>query len=113
MILMKYINSLRNPVRQYYCLKVKIFTNNRKGIIMNLDTAIKTRIQEIIENKQCSLTSLSLDANLTPSTLFDFMYGKSKYPQIITIAKVCKGAGITLKEFFNKPYFDNLEDIYK
>jgi len=79
---------------------------------MYLNEAIKTRINEILEEKKISLTNLCLASNITPSTIFDFMSGKSKYPTIITIKKLCVGAEITLEEFFARPYFNNSEDVY-
>ena len=56
---------------------------------MNLDEAVRKRIFEIAEENNCSITSLCLNSNLTPSTIFDFLNGKSKYPSIFTIKKLC------------------------
>ena len=79
---------------------------------MNLDEAINKRILEIVEEKKISLTALALRSNLTPSTLFDFMSGRSKSPKIITIKKLCAGADITLQEFFERDYFNSTDDVY-
>lgn len=79
---------------------------------MKIDKAIRKRIDEILVEKQISLTALCLNSNLTPSTIFDFMYGRSKNPSILTIKKLCIGAGISLHEFFNKDYFNSDEDVY-
>lgn len=79
---------------------------------MKLDEALKVRIKEILKEKNISLTALCLNSNITPSTIFDFMYGKSKYPSILTIKKICAGADITLKDFFNRDYFNSTEDVY-
>ncbi len=79
---------------------------------MDIDKAIRTRINEILEEKQTTLTALCLDSNLTPSTMFDFMSGKSKCPKVITIKKLCSGAGITLKDFFDRDYFNDTDDVY-
>ena len=80
---------------------------------MNLDEAIKTRIIELAEQNKCTITNLCLNSNLTPSTLFDFLNGKSKYPGILTIKKICVGAGITLEEFFARDYFNTDDDVLK
>ena len=80
---------------------------------MKIDDAIKRRINELVETNNTTLTALCLNSNLTPSTLFDFMNGKSKCPKVITIKKICAGAGITLKEFFSPAYFDDMEEVYK
>lgn len=79
---------------------------------MNLDEALRKRILELVEGNKTSLTALCLNSNLTPSTIFDFMSGKSKSPKIITIKKLCVGANITLSEFFDKEYFNNTDEIY-
>lgn len=79
---------------------------------MNLDEAIRLRINEIVVENKTTLTALCLNSNLTPSTVFDFMSGKSKCPKVITIKKLCTGANITLAEFFSSDYFNNTEDVY-
>ncbi len=80
---------------------------------MVLDEAIRKRIGEILDENNTTLTALCLNSNLTPSTVFDFMYGKSKSPKIITIKKICLGANITLSEFFARDYFNDSEEVYK
>lgn len=79
---------------------------------MNLDEALRKRINELLSEKQ-TLTNLCLKSNITPSTIFDFMYGKIKAPTIITIKKLCAGAEITLEEFFAREYFNDFEEVYK
>lgn len=78
-----------------------------------VETSIKRRILEIVQENETTLTALCLDSNLTPSTIFDFIYGKSKCPKVTTIKKICAGAGITLQEFFAKDYFNETYDVYK
>ncbi len=79
---------------------------------MSLDEAIRKRIYEIIEERNITITALCLNSNLTPSTIFDFMSGKSKCPKVITIKKICTGANMTLEEFFARNYFNDIDDIY-
>ena len=79
---------------------------------MNLDQAIRTRINELIKENNTNLTNLCLNSNLTPSTMFDFMYGKTKSPKAITIKKICAGANITLAEFYNKEYFNDMSEVF-
>ena len=80
---------------------------------MNLDEAIKKRILELAEENNISVTALCLNSNITPSTIFDFIAGKSKYPNIFTIKKICVGANITLEKFFARDYFNDSTDVYK
>ena len=79
---------------------------------MSIDEAIRKRINEIVKANKTTLTALCLNSNLTPSTIFDFMCGKSKCPKVITIKKLCLGANITLEEFFARDYFNGSEDVY-
>lgn len=48
---------------------------------MNLDEAIKTRINELVNDNKTTLTALCLNSNLTPSTIFDFMAEKVNVPK--------------------------------
>ena len=66
----------------------------------------------VVKENETSLTALCLNSNLTPSTIFDFMSGKSKCPKVITIKKICSGANITLEQFFAKDYFNGIDDVY-
>lgn len=79
---------------------------------MSIDEAIRTRINEIVSAKNTTLTALCLNSNITPSTIFDFISGKSKCPKVITIKKLCAGANMTLEEFFAKDYFNDNEEVY-
>lgn len=78
---------------------------------MNIDDAIRKRISELVKSNNTTLTALCLNSLITPSTIFDFMSGKSKCPKVVTIKKLCLGANITLKEFFEPDYFNNTDDI--
>ena len=78
---------------------------------MKLDTAIRKRILELVEESGTTLTALCLESNLTPSTIFDFMAGKSQCPKVVTIKKLCMGANVTLQEFFNREYFNDTTDL--
>ena len=80
---------------------------------MDIDKAIRKRIVELIEEKKISLTTLSLNSNITPSTMFNIINSCSLNPKIKTIKKICVGAGITLEEFFARDYFNSTEDVYK
>ena len=79
---------------------------------MTTEVAIKTRINEILKENKLTLTALCLNSNVTPSTIFDFMAGKSKCPKVITIKKLCAGANITLTQFFDREYFNDLDDVF-
>lgn len=77
---------------------------------MNLSEAIKKRVLELVEGSRSTLTSLCINSHITPSTMFDFMNGKSKHLSIGTIHKLCIGSNLTLKQFFSRDYFNSIED---
>ena len=78
-------------------------------INMTIEEAVRKRINDLLNEKKISICAVSLDGGLTPSTLYDFMHGKSKHLQINTIKQICMGFRITLKEFFDKEYFNDYE----
>ena len=80
---------------------------------MDLSEATRKRIKDLAKERTISITELCLISNKTPSTIFDFLNKKSKYPKIITIKKLCVGAGITLSEFYAPEYFNSTEDVYR
>ncbi len=80
---------------------------------MNMSEATRIRIQELIDERGTNVSDLSLKSNLTPSVLYDFMKGKTKTLNSFTLKKICYGAGITLKEFYDREYFNNFDDVVK
>ncbi len=79
---------------------------------MKMQEAIIKRIWELVD-KNSNPTTLSLNSNMTPSTLFNILHGETKCPSVFTIKKLCAGAGITLSEFFNRPYFNDTDEVYE
>ncbi len=65
--------------------------------------------------KQNCMTPNAL-ANLTgvpQSTVKSILNGESQNPGIVTIKKLCDGFEITLSEFFNTVFFNDLEQEIK
>ena len=77
---------------------------------MNLNQAIIRRIDEIIKEKNTNVCDTCLKGGMSPSALYDLLKGRTKCSKIITVKRFCEGAGITLKEFFDRDYFNNIED---
>ncbi len=77
---------------------------------MKLNEAIVKRINEICKQKGISACAASLNGGKSPSAIYDLMKGRTKCSKVITIQRFCEGAGITLSDFFNSEYFDNIED---
>lgn len=80
---------------------------------MDMYTAVKNRIQELLEEKQMSIYKLSIEAAVPASTIKNILYGKSKNAGIITLKMICDGFGITINEFFDTDTFKNLEQEIK
>ena len=47
---------------------------------------------------------------LSQATVRDIIYGVSKFPKINSLLHICEGFGITLKDFFDSPLFNNVSD---
>ncbi len=80
---------------------------------MDLFTVIRNRILELCGERNISINRLANISGLSPSSVKNILYKKSKNPQIATIKKLCDGLDITLGEFFSTPEFDALEQEIK
>lgn len=65
---------------------------------MKTEEAVIERINELCINRDISLSKLAYLAAIPPSTLKNIVYGKSKNTGIVTIAKICNGLDLELKE---------------
>ena len=77
---------------------------------MNLSDAIKRRIEEICKEKHLNVCDASLKGGMSPSAIYDLIKGRTKCSKVITILHFCEGAGITLKDFFDREYFNDIEE---
>jgi len=75
--------------------------------------AIRDRILQLCDNRDISVNKMANLSAVSPSSVKNILYGKSKNPKIITIKMLCDGLNITLGEFFNTPEFDALEQEIK
>lgn len=80
---------------------------------MDTYTAVKNRIMELCEQKHMSIHKLSIESAVSPSSIKNILYGKSKNPGIVTLKMLCDGFGISLIEFFNTKEFLDLEQEIK
>ena len=53
--------------------------------------------------------ALANSAGISPSTIYSILNTKSMNPGIVTIKQICDGIDISLREFFDSPIFENLE----
>ena len=77
---------------------------------MKLNEAIIKRINEICAQKKISVCKATLGGGKSPSAIYDLVKGRTQCSKVITVQRFCEGAGITLSEFFDKDYFNDLED---
>ena len=77
---------------------------------MQLNDAIVKRIYEICNEKQVNICDACLKGGMSPSSIYDLVKGRTKCSKIITVKRFCEGAGITLKEFFDRDYFNDEEE---
>ena len=77
---------------------------------MNLNEAIIKRINEVCKEKNSNVCDASLQGGMSPSAIYDLLKGRTKCSKVITIKRFCEGAGITLSEFFDRDYFNGIEE---
>ena len=80
---------------------------------MDTYTVVKNRILELLEERKMSIFKLSVESAVSPSTIKNILYGKSRNPGIVTIKMLCDGFGISLIDFFDTEEFKELEQQIK
>jgi transcriptional regulator with XRE-family HTH domain len=71
--------------------------------------AIANRIIRLCNERNIAINELANLSGVAPSTVYSLLNEKSQNPGTVTIKKLCDGLEITLREFFNAPEFDDLE----
>ena len=80
---------------------------------MDTTLAVRNRILQLCGERNWTINKLATVSGLSPSSVKNILYGKSKDPKLATIKKICDGLEITLGVFFSTPEFDNLEQEIK
>lgn len=76
---------------------------------MKTKEAVAMRILELCKEKQIAVNTLANLSGVSPSTVYSMLNEKSQNPGIVSIKKLCDGLEIPLREFFDSPIFDGLE----
>ena len=76
---------------------------------MKTQQAIIMRIRGICKENKVSVNGLAYMSGVAPSTVKNIVHGDSQNPGVVTIAKLCNGLDISLRDFFNDDTFDDLE----
>ena len=77
---------------------------------MKLQEAVAKRILEYCKERNITPNKLCTNSGVIQSTVNSIFSGRSKNPKLLTILFLCEGLKISLKDFFDSPLFDNLED---
>ena len=77
---------------------------------MKLNEAIIKRIDEVCKEKNVNVCDASLKGGMSPSAIYDLLKGRTKCSKVIAVKRFCEGAGITLAEFFERDYFNDIEE---
>lgn len=74
---------------------------------MTTGDATRMRIAELLEKRGMTKYRLLCSSELSPTTVKNIMNGKTRNSLTSTITLICDGLGITLREFYNSPLFDD------
>ncbi|MBR3289518.1 MAG: helix-turn-helix transcriptional regulator [Clostridia bacterium] len=76
---------------------------------MKAKKAVAERIIEICNEQNMTINALANISGVSPSTIYSMLNEKSQNPGIVSLKKLCDGWEISLREFFDSPLFDDLE----
>ena len=76
---------------------------------MGVSVAVSDRIIELCNERNITVNKLCTMSGVTQSTVNDIVNHKSKNIGVVTIKKLCDGLDITITEFFDTKYFQELE----
>ena len=80
---------------------------------MNTKEAVAMRIIELCNERNIATNALANISGVSPSTVYSMLNEKSQNPGVVSIKKLCDGLDITLREFFDSPIFDDIEQEIK
>lgn len=80
---------------------------------MNAKDAVARRIQALCLERNIAVNTLANECGMPPSTVYSILGPKSQNPGVVSIQKICDGLGITVRQFFDDPLFDDLEPEIK
>ena len=80
---------------------------------MTIAEAVVKRIYELVDERQLTINKISTISGITQSTMSDIVNGVTSNVKIATVKKLCDGLDISIREFFDSPLFDDLEQELK
>ncbi|MDR0839926.1 MAG: helix-turn-helix transcriptional regulator [Christensenellaceae bacterium] len=76
---------------------------------MQIGEAIRLRVLELCAERNITVNKLSTMAGITQSTLSNIISGRNKSATVSTVKKICDALEITINEFFDAKFFQELE----
>ena len=80
---------------------------------MRTKEAVAQRILELCRERNIAVNALENISGVSPSTIYSMLNQKSQNPGVVSIKKICDGFEITVREFFDSPFFDETEQEIK
>lgn len=80
---------------------------------MNAKDAVARRIQSLCLERDIAVNALANQSGISPSTIYSMLNRKSLNPGVVSIQKICDGLGISVREFFDDPVFEDLEQVIR
>ena len=80
---------------------------------MTARNAVRQRIINLCDINNITVNKLSTICGITQSSLNNIVNTGSNNPTISTIAKICDGLNISIREFFDDEIFENIEQEVK
>ncbi len=77
---------------------------------MTLTNAVRQRIKKLLKQNNMNIWKLYKRTGVSASTLTYFINQKRGLITMKTLLHICEGFGISLKEFFDDPLFENVEE---
>ena len=80
---------------------------------MTISEAVIKRLFELCNERQITINKLSTISGVTQSTVSDIVNDITASARMDTIKKLCDGLEISVRQFFDSPLFDDLEQELK
>ncbi len=77
---------------------------------MKLSKAISIRITQLLNERNLSQYSLYKNGGVPRSTMCDVVNNKKKRVSTETVYQICSTLGLTLRDFFDDPIFNEVDD---
>ena len=95
------------------CIIILKYNLGQVNILSAVKNAVVKRFEQICNEQGIAKNELANISGVTPSTVYSLFKEERQNVSITTIKILCDGLGITLGEFFNSNFFDELDQEIK